>query len=74
MPSQSTRPTSPSSAESVQKSYKASRKTVQNAYRGIEKSDWTDADWDAVIAQQSGSVAFDVTVDLEDGTFIYEPV
>lgn len=53
--------------------YQVSRDLAEKSMSGIDTSNFTEKDWDAVIAQQSGPTVFDVTVDPADGTFIYEP-
>jgi hypothetical protein len=54
--------------------YQASRESVEQEMGSIDTSNFGEADWQVLIEQRGGPVTYDVVIDLEDGSFIYNPV
>lgn len=47
--------------------------SVRQSMEGIDTSEFTDDDWNALIGQQSGRIGYLVTVDEDTGAVVYTP-
>ena len=53
--------------------YRMSQAAAERSMKGINTSNFGKADWKVIINQNSGSVSNLVTVDPDDGSYIFRP-